>query len=416
MAGQRRSGFVMFVLGMLFVIGIGVIVIVVANVVVASGNGDTLQFISSINSFFGGLGAVFSSGAVLSAVALVASLFTIASGASGAVGVVRHLQDRRRDAFIGSTEQATAYETDDTEEALPGDSGTYPSSAGSENPVDLVQAGLAALKAGDKAMAIERFTRATEQKPPYPKAFSNLAAVLYTTGKYEDALKYITQVNETLDPGKPMHLILQAKILRAMPGNEQKALMVALKAVDIDNAPSDAWRLAGQLSYDVGHYAAAERYYTHITNLIEQGRQLSLDVYRDLGDVRLRRGNLSGALQAYDTYLAVPRYQRDYRVKTKRAQVLLDLGRKEDALAAAESALADNQAFGPALRVHADTLRRLGRRKEAREDRSEAVALERENARGQANADRGGMRVRGCGIVCGDVETAAAALAPLTVP
>jgi hypothetical protein len=108
-----------------------------------------------------------------------------------------------------------------------------------------------------------------------------------------------------------MHLILQAKILRAIPGHEQEALAIAVKAVETHNPPSDAWRTAGLLSFELGHYEAAEGYYRHITDLIEQGSRLSQDVYRDLGDVRLRRGNLAGALQAYDAYLAVPQYQHD---------------------------------------------------------------------------------------------------------
>ncbi len=203
MIGKRSFGFVMFVLGILFLAGITFIAIVGLSGAAAGGNGGAQQIITSVNSILGDIQGLFTSGAFLSA---VASFVTITSGTVGLLSYVQHLRQKETADFQNQTKPSKPLAPAEPEDADTGESGTYRTPSVTGNPYDVVQEGLAALKSGDKFGAIEHFRRATTLTPLYPKAFSNLAAALYNVGKAEEALPYIQQVNEILEPGKAMHL------------------------------------------------------------------------------------------------------------------------------------------------------------------------------------------------------------------
>jgi predicted Zn-dependent protease len=359
MRDKRAFGWVMFALGILTLGGLGLVVAVALGSAEASGNTGSDQLVQLLHQSVAWSGGAFQSETFWSALGTIATM-------TGLLLAYAKVRSQGENNIVRQLIPSEPIEPEELVGVKPGDSGVNPAPGEAETPASLVRRGLSESEPGK---ALELFRYATTLKPAYAPAWFNLAAALYNRKRYAEALPVADQLNTIAQNNSP-YMNLRAKILRAL-GRRKEALALAIRASQQPGAAGNVWHTLGVLHGDFRQYEVAA---TALKKSLE-GAPGRAETWRDYGDVLDHLKQYEQALAAYVQCLKLR--PRDFRVMVKRARVLLGMRRYPEALSAVEAALQVQPTFGAAERVHADVLKRMGKRSEAKAARSLARKLDR---------------------------------------
>lgn len=208
-----------------------------------------------------------------------------------------------------------------------------------ENSMALNMRGLARLGGGDLPGAIESFQAAVEHAPQQPAFRLNLARAYALQRRPEAALEVVDQTL-IASPGNASALSLGA-VLALRAGNVEKATGYVERVRTLAPDEPATWMLEGDLASAQKRYKDAVGYYD---------KAASAGIDRTLTLARYRAARLANTPQpqkALEEWLALQPEDADVRVLL--AEYLVGAGRKPQAIAEYERALASNPANVVAL-------------------------------------------------------------------
>ena len=160
------------------------------------------------------------------------------------------------------------------------------------HPLAYYLAGQAAAARSRWPEAAAAFAKVVELYPGSFAAHRDLAGSLERLGQFEEASRAYTAALALRD-GDELRVRLAVALTQA--GDEPKALTELEKLAARDSTIPEVWTLLARLSYGNGEWATAEKAYARALTLRDDGR-----TWFNLGVVRARLNNLSGALQAFE--------------------------------------------------------------------------------------------------------------------
>lgn len=193
--------------------------------------------------------------------------------------------------------------------------------------------GWASQKGGDRATALEMYSRIPPESHWFAPALNNRAVLLLNEGNVNDAL---------------------AELLRA---------------VDADSTYFDAWSNLGRVYYEADRYGEAAYAFEKAAGLWPED-----PAYRtNLGLARKGAGDLEGAVAAFEDAISIDRSSS--RARTHLSEILVALGREREALPHLEQLVREEPGNGAAWYYLGLVRERTGDRAGARTAWNEAILM-----------------------------------------
>ncbi len=171
------------------------------------------------------------------------------------------------------------------------------------------------LRAGRADEAIAQYKEAIRLKPGYAEAHNNLGTVLAKAGRLEEA---IAEFNETirLKPDAALTHVNLADALRRL-GRRDEAVTALKTAIRLQPDLAFAHYSLGNLLHDMGQIEGAVREYQEALRL--EPAATSFAIYNDLGVALAQMGRRGEAIAAFDRALAIKPDFTDARTNRARA-------------------------------------------------------------------------------------------------
>ncbi|HEU4969422.1 transglutaminase domain-containing protein, partial [Sphingomonas sp.] len=197
-----------------------------------------------------------------------------------------------------------------------------------------------------------------DDKPALAKAYLARSAVLFDRG---DVAASLTNADAALaiDPDLPTANSIRALALANR--GDASAVAAADRALAKDANQALAWRAKGVLALNTGRFADAETAFTKNLGILNGDDR----AYVGRGTARVALGRFADGLADLDAAL---RLNADLPVQSIRAAALLGLGRREEALAAADRGVTANPDDPRVRTIRVQVRSALGMREEARAD------------------------------------------------
>jgi tetratricopeptide (TPR) repeat protein len=195
--------------------------------------------------------------------------------------------------------------------------------------------GVIAMGNGKCEQAVELMSTALDVAPDYAEARRDLGSALMDCGRLDEAIAAYNQAL-ALQPNDPMGLYNLANALRAS-GLLADAVTAYERALALQPDYAKAWINLGNTLRRLGRLEAAAAAYEKAVKLQPE----RAEAYNNLGNVLRDLGRSGEALATYD--LAAARGQPGFDSPlTNKALLLMELGRPQESLQAADQALAVN--------------------------------------------------------------------------
>jgi Flp pilus assembly protein TadD len=143
------------------------------------------------------------------------------------------------------------------------------------------------------AEAASAFVRVTELYPASFAGWRDLGASYEQLNRMEDAARAYEAALKIRDQ-EPLRVRLAFALMEA--GQQPRALAELKTLTDRETTMPEVWTALGRVAYEGGDLVTSERAYTRATALRDDG-----PTWFNLAVIRVRAGNLPGALQAFES-------------------------------------------------------------------------------------------------------------------